>query len=258
MLSRSSRNRASPDKEGFMSKFGELIKLMRKQRGMKLDVVAQKIKSHKGYVSGIENGKVNPPSVKIVRRFAKIFGCNELALVRLAWADKAPKIIREDAQRVLALLSAENSSSTDIVAVPLLNNEALAYPTEIDDNGRLKPATDTTLVLPRTRIAVEFAATIRDDSMIQSDGKGYATGDVVFLAKCDKLRNGGIAYVIYTANDQRQAQVRQVKLSGDRVTLEPLNKNHPSVTITQDDVEASYVVVGQIEVFSLTVAFACK
>ena len=44
-----------------MSNFGNLVKWLRKKKGLSLDEVARKIKSHKGYVSGIENGKVALP-----------------------------------------------------------------------------------------------------------------------------------------------------------------------------------------------------
>ena len=56
-----------------MSEFGDLVKKLRKEREMTLEAVAKKIGSHKGYVSGIENGKVNPPSVKVIRKFSRLF-----------------------------------------------------------------------------------------------------------------------------------------------------------------------------------------
>lgn len=86
-----------------MNKFGPLVKALRKSAGFTLEHVAQKLKSHKGYVSGIENEKVNPPSVPIVRRIFGVYAA-ELSkagiqataedLVELAYASKAPAIIR--------------------------------------------------------------------------------------------------------------------------------------------------------------------
>jgi transcriptional regulator with XRE-family HTH domain len=66
-----------------------------------LEAVAKKIGSHKGYVSGIENDKVNPPSIKIIKKFAKLFGQDARTLARIAWVDKAPEILREDAENFL-------------------------------------------------------------------------------------------------------------------------------------------------------------
>lgn len=68
---------------------------------MTLEAVAKKLGSHKGYGSGIETDKVNPPSVKLIRKFAKIFGQDARTLARLAWVDKAPAILREDAEDFL-------------------------------------------------------------------------------------------------------------------------------------------------------------
>lgn len=90
-----------------MSAFGDLMKRLRKERLMTLEAVAKKIGSHKGYVSGIENGKVNPPSVKITRKFAKLYDQDERILVRMAWADKAPPLIREEFMDFASALSSK-------------------------------------------------------------------------------------------------------------------------------------------------------
>ena len=84
-----------------MSHFGVLVRKLRKEKGLTLEAVAKKIGSHKGYVSGIENDKVNPPSVKIIKKFAQLFRQDARTLARLAWVDKAPAILREDAEMFL-------------------------------------------------------------------------------------------------------------------------------------------------------------
>jgi transcriptional regulator with XRE-family HTH domain len=84
-----------------VSHFGDLVRKLRKEKGLTLEAVAKKIGSHKGYVSGIENDKVNPPSIKIIRKYAKLFGQDARVLARIAWVDKAPEILREDAEEFL-------------------------------------------------------------------------------------------------------------------------------------------------------------
>jgi transcriptional regulator with XRE-family HTH domain len=84
-----------------VSRFGDLVKKLRHEKGLTLEAVAKKIGSHKGYVSGIENDMVNPPSVKIIKKFAKVFRQDARAMARLAWVDKAPEILREDAENFL-------------------------------------------------------------------------------------------------------------------------------------------------------------
>lgn len=56
-----------------MATFGEQLKAARLARGLTLETVAKRINSHKGYVSGIERGKVNPPSARVVKKLAKLF-----------------------------------------------------------------------------------------------------------------------------------------------------------------------------------------
>jgi len=80
-----------------VSRFGDLVKTLRQGKGMTLEAVAKKVGTHKGYISGIERGKVSPPSVKMIRKFAKVFGQDEKQLVRLAWVDKAPALIKDEA-----------------------------------------------------------------------------------------------------------------------------------------------------------------
>jgi len=97
-------------KELGLSHFGELVKKLRKERQLTLEAVARKIGSHKGYVSGIENDKVNPPSVKMIKKYAKCFGQDPRGMVRIAWVDKAPEIIKEDAEKFLQWCQEQGSS----------------------------------------------------------------------------------------------------------------------------------------------------
>src|SRR6185295_5038730 len=84
-----------------LSHFGDLVRTLRTKRGLTLEEMARKIGSAKGYISGIEGGKVPPPSVKVIKKYAKALEQEARDLVRLAWVDKAPALIREDAERFL-------------------------------------------------------------------------------------------------------------------------------------------------------------
>lgn len=233
-----------------MSNFGDLVKRLRKERAMTLEQVAKKIGSHKGYVSGIENDKVNPPSVKIIRKFAKVFGQDERQLVRIAWADKAPEIIRDDAQRVMALADLESGGSVDMARVPLLNTVTSGYPAEVGADGKAKANVTASLVLPRGRVGVDAAATVVDDSMELQGNGGYSRGDVVLLARDEKVRNGSTVFVVFTQREKKQALLRQIVLEqGDHVVLQPLNKDYPLEFLTQDDLDVVYRVVGKVEMF---------
>jgi len=88
---RSGAREASPP--GLQS-FGSRVKELRKARGMTLEEVARAVGTHKGYVSGIELGRVRPPSARFVTRFARAFSVDEKELHRLACVEKAPPQIK--------------------------------------------------------------------------------------------------------------------------------------------------------------------
>ena len=75
--------------------FGPLLKELRLSRGLTLEAVAKAVRTHKGYISGIENQKVAPPSPKFISKFARFFRVDEKDLLLLAYAEKAPKLIRD-------------------------------------------------------------------------------------------------------------------------------------------------------------------
>ena len=233
-----------------MSNFGDLVKRLRKEKGLTLEAVAKKIGSHKGYVSGIENGKVNPPSVKIIRKFAKLFTQDERTLVRMAWADKAPALIREEAKRLVALAESEGAGTADLLRLPLLNTVDSGYAAELGADGKPRPAVKSVLVLPKGRGAAELAATVVDDSMEQQADLSFSRGDVVLLQREEKIRSGSVVYIIFKSRSKTQALVRQVMLEqGENIVLQPLNKEYPLEFLTQDDVDAVYRIVGKIEMF---------
>ena len=96
---------------------------------MTLDAVARRISSHKGYVSGMERGKVNPPSPKVVRRIARAFGVDEMDLLELAEVDKTPLVIRQRMRARIAdnpLLRASIADAT--ISIPARTVVGEAWP----------------------------------------------------------------------------------------------------------------------------------
>ena len=84
-----------------MSHFGDVVRILRRGQHLTMETLSRKIGLGKGYISSIESGKVNPPSVKVIQRYAKALGQDFRRLVRLAWVDKAPQVIRDDAELFL-------------------------------------------------------------------------------------------------------------------------------------------------------------
>ncbi len=84
-----------------MMSFGECLRSLRRACGLSLGQLGRKIHRGKGYLSGIENGKVNPPSPKVIRKLAEALGHDVKELLTLAYVEKAPKEIRKDLEKKL-------------------------------------------------------------------------------------------------------------------------------------------------------------
>jgi SOS-response transcriptional repressor LexA len=136
------------------------------------------------------------------------------------------------------------------VSVPLLNTVETGYSAELGADGRPRPAVGASLLLPKSRVSPEYAATVVDDSMEQQTGPSFSRGDVVFLRKADKIVSGSVVFILFKTRQKSQALVRQVMLEqGENIVLQPLNKDYPLEFLTQDDVDAVYSVVGRLEHF---------
>jgi ribosome-binding protein aMBF1 (putative translation factor) len=82
------------------NRFGKLVKDARKEKGLSLVEVATELDTHKGYISGIENGKVNPPSVKFIKAYSRLFGFDTKEMIFIAHMQKAPEEIQGDLKRL--------------------------------------------------------------------------------------------------------------------------------------------------------------
>ena len=78
-----------------MATFGEFLKMRRQMCELTLEALGQKCGMSKGYLSGIEAGKVNPPSPKVLKRLAEALKTDSTILLLMGYAEKAPKEIRE-------------------------------------------------------------------------------------------------------------------------------------------------------------------
>lgn len=93
--------------------YGELVRQLRSEKNLTLVGVAKAAGIRKGYLSGIEHGKVNPPSAPVVRALAQVLGAGGAAsrdlkvrMLALAWAQKAPCEIQMD---MIALVTQWNN-----------------------------------------------------------------------------------------------------------------------------------------------------
>jgi transcriptional regulator with XRE-family HTH domain len=224
-----------------VSRFGDLLRKLRRERGLTLDAVAREIKSNKGYVSGIETDKVNPPSEKVVRKIAKLFGQDERYMVWLAWTDKSPQIIRPEL--LAAAVPAEPQGEQ--ARVPLLNARGMGYPLDVDDSGRVKPLVHAFLELPRSIAGdLDGALIVQEASMSHPDGRGLEPGDVALLRYEPKVRGGTDAFLLLKEGG---SMLRRITVQGNRVVLQARNRNHPEKIVRKADIQAFYPVAGRIQ-----------
>jgi transcriptional regulator with XRE-family HTH domain len=233
-----------------MSTFGELLRRLRREQAYSLRTVAKKLGTQKGYLSGIENGKVNPPSAKLVKRIAQLYRQDERTLLRLAWADKAPSLIREDAVRMVSHAELEEDVSPDLVSVRLLNPEGQPYPTELGADGLPCSTGNSRLILPRSRPAPDFAVMIVDDSMDRAEFPRYRRGDVALLSRAGAVDRSAFVYIVFQGRESVRAAVRQAlpEKNGDLV-LQPMDERFPLEFVEADEIQGIYRVVGRIEMF---------
>jgi transcriptional regulator with XRE-family HTH domain len=234
-----------------MSAFGTLLRQLRKEQGWSLNVLAEKAGTQKGYLSGIENGKVNPPSPKLLKRFAKLFDQDEKALLRLAWADKAPQMIRDEALQMMAQADLDDGDSPSMMSVRLLNPDGSAYPTELSPEGDLRSPGSHRLVLPRGAVVPDAAVTVTDDSMFREDRPGYAKGDVALLTRIPEIPGSSICLLVLGGPGGDRATIRHVSGdTGESLVLQPFNENYPLEFVDREEVRAVYRVSGRIELYA--------
>src|SRR3972149_7365961 len=139
-----------------MKRFGEYLKELRKSRKMVLEDVARYCKTHKGYISGIENGKLRPPSHKFLSKFAKLFRVSEKELTRLAFVEKVPPIIRKEVKQMMEERALSTIPSNVKYYRPILLNSAdTNYSTELTPDGSPEPTVNGYLQI--VKVPADFA-----------------------------------------------------------------------------------------------------
>lgn len=76
--------------------FGRLMVALRKAEGLTLGEAAKKLGMTPSYINGLETGRDNPPSLKMLESIHKLYGrrVTFANLVEFAWIEKAPEVIR--------------------------------------------------------------------------------------------------------------------------------------------------------------------
>jgi len=86
-----------------MSRLGEIMLNARKSLTLTLEAVAKKSGTSKGYLSGIENGKVAPPSPRMAKKIATSLKFKGDTFAMICDAEKLMPDLKKQ-QEVVALL----------------------------------------------------------------------------------------------------------------------------------------------------------
>ena len=78
--------------------FASVLKARRRSLNLTMEQMARLTKTTKSYVSGVENGRINPFGPRKVPKVALVLGVDVRAMAILAWADKAHKTVRGEVQ----------------------------------------------------------------------------------------------------------------------------------------------------------------
>ena len=136
---------------------GDTLRKLRRSRGLTLAGLAERVGVTPGYLSMIENRRVdNPPSMKVVVRLEAVLGVTNASLCRAAQWERTPGPIREELERSRRATTpappegfpTNSSSGGPAITVPLINKVAAGYPTGFTDLGYPARVGDDVVVVP--------------------------------------------------------------------------------------------------------------
>jgi transcriptional regulator with XRE-family HTH domain len=240
--------------------FGRRLRDLRKKKGMTLEALAARIGSSKGYLSGIENEKVNPPTEKFVRKIARIFGQDEVDFLKLAYLDKIPRALQPELRKALGQEAApaagpgrrrpgEDSGVVPSV-IPLLNTAALGYPARIDSRGFPEALVRDSIQIPGVHPTQTFALTVCGDAMVSESSLNLKSGDIVLASRSARAQSGDLVFAVVTEKGQRQGVVRQVLFQDNEIyALQAARGDVPVIFAKRGDIDGMFKVIGRIEFF---------
>lgn len=177
--------------------FGDILKSIRRERGLSQDEMASLLGTTKQVISRYET-KQRVPKLSIVAGYALKLG---LPLSMLTGGEPEPEITRENGVR----------------RVPILGGVACGEPI-------YKPGDGSEYATIEESIVCDFALIAQGDSMI---GDRIHSGDMVFIRKQDSVRDGEIA-AIALDDELTLKRVRRIMGPGGRVVFTQLLPSNPA------------------------------
>ncbi|MFN3166024.1 MAG: S24 family peptidase [Phycisphaeraceae bacterium] len=232
------------------SSMGALLRRLRRERGLTLACLADRVGITPGYLSMIENRRVdNPPSMKVVVKLEAALGVRDARLCRAAQWERTPGPIREELERSRRRWAGPGGSAGAIgpavARVPLINKVAAGYPTGFTDLGYPAGVGDDAVLVPGytglhgANDPDAFAATVCGDSMLPE----YRAGDVVVFSPLADVVDGSDCFARLEPDHESTFKRVFFDHDADTIRLEPLNRDYPTRTVARDQVAGLFRAV---------------
>lgn len=227
---------------------GALLRRLRRERGLTLACLAGRVGVTPGYLSMIENRRVdNPPSMKVVVKLEAALGVRDAGLCRAAQWERTPGPIREELERSRRRSSdaSGDSPGPGVARVPLINKVAAGYPTGFTDLGYPAGVGDDVVLVPGytglhgANDPDAFAATVCGDSMLPD----YRAGDVVVFSPLADVVDGSDCFARLEPDHESTFKRVFFDHDGETIRLEPLNKGYPVRTVERAQVAGLFRAV---------------
>ncbi|MBI1370287.1 MAG: helix-turn-helix domain-containing protein [Planctomycetes bacterium] len=253
-----------------MTELGQAVRERRRQVGWTLDRLAAAAGCSKAYLSGIENARhANPPSARLVEAIESALSITPGELRRLADWQSTPLTVREDYQRMAAMLDRRIDGSLNLdalyqsgalqrsveasagnvepmrgvcVQVPLINKVAAGYPRDFTDLDYPARVADEYVSCGQINDPDVFAARVVGESMQPT----YREGDIIVFSPAIEPYEGADCFVRLLP-DHDTTFKRVYFESEDRVRLQPLNPAFGPRVVALDQIAGLYPALFRIQ-----------
>lgn len=223
--------------------FGPMLRGLRRGRGLTLHGLAGRVGVTPGYLSMIENQRVNnPPSMKVLVRLEAALSVCDSSLCKAAQWERTPEPIREQLERAQQIADRAPTAAT---TVPLINKVAAGYPAGFTDLDYPARASDDVVIVPGYtglhggNDPDAFAATVCGNSMTP----GYSEGDIVVFSPLADVIDGSDCFARLEPDHECTFKRVFFECDESRIRLEPLNPDYPTRTIDREQVAGLFRAV---------------
>lgn len=229
-------------------KLGEKIKILRKQRKMTMQDLADASDLSKGYISMLEKGE-NPqskkpivPSLNTVSNIAESLGFtieqllenvdSEVELPELSLVSQINKVISQlnnDRQTIVYNFATNQLNEQQVEETSAIYHTVEVYSLLSAGTGivDLDPTHTTEIELNGHVPPHDLAFEVRGDSMEPV----FENGEIVFVKKTQDIHNGQIIAV----QINEEAYIKKVYINNDHMRLVSLNKEYDDIIANKDD-----------------------